>query len=66
MIIGRIAFGLIIFVGSMLWMIGLISYGDGIWNGKDIPDWLMAIGGVFFPAYVTITLCLILMHFGLL
>lgn len=66
MIIGRIAFGLIIFVGSMLWIISLISYGDGIWNGKDIPDWLMGIGGLFFPAYVTITLCLILMHFGLL
>lgn len=66
MIIGRIAFGLIIFVGSMLWMISLIGYGEGMWNGKDIPDWLMGIGGVFFPTYVAITLCLILMHFGLL
>lgn len=66
MIIGRIAFGLIILVGSLLWISGLATHGDGIFDGRDIPEWLFILGVIFFPLYVTITLCLILMHFGLL
>lgn len=66
MILGRIAFGIIMLVSFCLLMFGIMSYGEGCYNGHDIPDWLYIIGCAFFPIYVTVSACLILMHFGLL
>lgn len=66
MIIGRIAFGIIVFAFSFLLMGGIVTYGENVWNGHDIPDWLLIVGCVFFVMYTTVSSCLILIHFGLL